>query len=158
MQPARLLPAFAFALGLLASPGSLRAESLTPEKPWQFNLSLAPTKGFLSLGRDFGPHYFGAGLQGLVWTAREGLSFRPGLAYAYRFRERHTPYLGLGASAQFEPRDGLWVDPVLVPAVGYSWRWRPVHLHMEAYLGTPLDADIGRDRSLGAGAGVSFPF
>lgn len=158
MQPACLFPAFAFALSLLAAPASLRAEAPTPEKPWQFNLSLAPTKGFLSLGRDFGPHYIGAGLQGILWTQRDGLSYRPGLAYAYRFRERHSPYLGLSAGAEFEPRAGIWLDPVVTPAAGYSWRWTSVHLHVEAYLGTPLDADFGRDRALGAGAGLSLPF
>lgn len=50
------------------------------------------------------------------------------------------------------------MDPVATPALGYSWRWRPVHLHVEAYLGTPIDAGFGQERALGARAGLSIPF
>lgn len=31
-------------------------------KAWQLNLSLAPSRGFLTIGRDFGNRYFAMGL------------------------------------------------------------------------------------------------
>lgn len=146
------------ALAAVLWAGSPReAAAADGERPWQLNLSIAASRGFLTLGRDFGPHYVGAGLAGIAYSSRDGLVVAPGVSYQRRFAARYLPYVGLAAQAAYGQEDG-WETPIVLPTLGYEWRFRRVYLHGEVYGATPLDSGLGRDWGLGVGAGVGVPF
>jgi hypothetical protein len=121
-------------------------------------LSIAPTKGFLTLGRDFGYHYVGMGLHGAAFSSRDGWTLVPGLSYQKRFENPLLPYFGLSASAAWNEDGRGWDTPNALPALGYEWRFTHVYLHVEGFAGTPLDSRVGRKWGLGLGAGIGLPF
>jgi hypothetical protein len=144
-------------LALASAFGTLPREAAAEDRPWQLNLSIAASRGFLTLGRDFGLHYVGAGLAGIAYSSRDGLVIAPGISYQRRFGERYLPYVGVAAQAAYGAEEG-WETPIALPTLGYEWRFRRVYLHGEVYGATPLGPGLGRDWGLGAGAGVGVPF
>ena len=143
------------ALGLAAA---LASAAPPQDKPWQVSLGLGATKGLLSLGRDFGPHYLGAGLHGFAYSQRDGFICQPALGYQLRFPNRYLPYLGVSADLTYHAQGGLWNAPTLLPALGYEFRFRYIYAQVEGMLGIPLEKDSNRKWGPALGAGIGLPF
>ncbi len=154
MQLKSFIPKAIFVLGL-----ALAAHPATAgDKPWQASLSISPTKGLLAIGRDIGRHYVGAGIHGIVFSARNGFEISPSIAYQHRLSKAYLPYLGVSTSLTYNNRDNTFRDPIAMPALGYEWRLRHIYLHAEAFAATPINTHFARTWSPGAGVGLGLPF
>lgn len=132
--------------------------ALADNKPWQLNLSIAPTKGLLTLGRDFGNRYLGVGLHGISYSQRSGFEVNPALSYQHRFTNPYLPYLGLSAALAYSAKDNNFHDPIATPALGYEWRFRHIYLHAEVFASTPMDSRLGKTWAPSLGGGLGLPF
>lgn len=128
------------------------------DRPWQASLSISPTKGLLSIGRDLGRHYVGVGIQGIEFSARTGFEISPSIGYQHRLSNPYLPYLGVSTSLTYSNRDNTFHNPLATQALGYEWRFRHIYLHAEAFAATPMNSHFGTTWSPGLGAGLGLPF
>lgn len=139
------------------------------------NFGLSASKSVLGVSYTSGKNQVNVGLRGFAYSGRDGVYLQPGLSYN-RYLTENGFYAWVAYIAEYRSGDseGLAWDPVngtfvhhvveskgwhpgfALAGAGKSWQFSHWGLHLDAGVGTPADAQVGRKWGPYLGGAVSY--